>query len=95
LFWKFGSPWPAQASKPNHWVSWAVVHGQWKLVANRDLSHVELFDITHDVTESNDLKSSKHDVVEELLGKLKSWQSSLPERPTGKVFSKLRQEPAE
>ncbi len=58
LFWKFGSRWPAQASKPNHWVSWAVVHGQWKLVANRDLSHVELFDITHDVTESNDLRSS-------------------------------------
>jgi arylsulfatase A-like enzyme len=92
LFWKFGSPWPAPASRPNHWVSWAVVHGQWKLVANRDLSHVELFDITTDVTESNDLKETKPDVFGDLLAMLKNWQASLPEKPTGKVFSKLRQE---
>ncbi|PHS11506.1 MAG: N-acetylgalactosamine-6-sulfatase [Blastopirellula sp.] len=92
LFWKFGSPWPARATAPNHWVSWAVVHDQWKLVANGDMSHVELFDIAHDVTESNDLSSSKPEVVKELLGKLKKWQSSLPEKPTGNVFSKLREE---
>ncbi len=90
LFWKFGSPWPAPASRPNHWVSWAVVHGQWKLVANRDLTHVELFDIITDVNESNDLKETKPGVVGDLLAILKNWQASLPEKPTGKVFSKLR-----
>ncbi|MGY8769048.1 MAG: sulfatase family protein [Pirellulales bacterium] len=92
LFWKFDSPWPARATAPNHWVSWAVVFGQWKLLANRDMSHVELFDIANDVTESKDLSASKPDVVKQLLGELNTWQSSLPEKPTGNVFSNLREQ---
>ncbi|MGK0187817.1 MAG: arylsulfatase A-like enzyme, partial [Verrucomicrobiales bacterium] len=48
LFWKFPSAWPAPKNRPDHWVSSAVVHQQWKLVANRDLSHAELYRITDD-----------------------------------------------
>lgn len=90
LFWKFSSPWPAPTSRPNHWVSWAVVADRWKLVANRDLSHVQLFDITADIAESHDLKTEEQAVVESLLRQLKTWQASLPLKPTGNVLSKLR-----
>ena len=90
LFWKSSAPWPARKDKPDHWVSWAVMHGKWKLVANRGLSNVELFDIASDVAEANNLKSENPEVVKELLGKLKDWQTTLPARPTGKVFSNLR-----
>jgi len=91
LFWKIGASWPARAGRPDHWVSWAVVNDKWKLVANRDLSHVKLFEITKDVAEATDLKAEQPDAAASLLNKLKSWQSTLPEKPTGKVFSKLRQ----
>ena len=90
LFWKMGARWPARADKSGHWVAWAVVHERWKLVANSDLSYTELYDIANDVAEANDLKSEKPGVAEGLLAQLKEWQATLPEKPTGKVFSKLR-----
>ena len=63
---------------------------QWKLVANNDLSHCELFDLEKDPMEKNDLKDENPDVVKDLLAKIRKWQSSLPAKPTGKVFSGLR-----
>lgn len=92
LFWKIGADWPASKAKPDHWVSWAVVHDRWKLVANLDLSHVELFDIGKDVNETSDLKTEQTVATAALLSKLKKWQATLPAGPTGKVFSKLRDE---
>ncbi|MBT5927446.1 MAG: sulfatase-like hydrolase/transferase [Verrucomicrobia bacterium] len=90
LFWKFNSPWPAQKSKPDHWVSFAVVENNWKLVANRDLSHTELYDIVSDPLEKMDQSKSQDSTVKALLGSLKQWQATLPEKPTGNVFSSER-----
>ena len=94
LFWKIGAAWPARKSKPDHWVSWAVVHEQWKLVANRDLSYVELFDISTDVGEAKDLKEGEPEALAELLALLKKWQATLPKEPSGNVFSSLRESPS-
>jgi hypothetical protein len=77
-------------SRPDHWVAWAVVHEKWKLVANRDASHVELFDIAIDVPEQRDLKDRHPEVVQQLRAKLEQWQATLPEKPTGNVFSAER-----
>ena len=90
LFWKYPSRWPAASSKPNHWVSYAVVDQTWKLVTNEDLSHVELYDIAGDTYEKDDLKAKQPEVVKQMLGKLKAWQSSLPAKPEGNVFSAER-----
>ena len=90
LYWKIGAAWPARESKPDHWVSYAVASMQWKLVVNNDLSHFELFDIEKDPLEKKDLKDEKPDVVKELLAKIRNWQSSLPSKPKGNVFSDLR-----
>lgn len=82
LFWKrSGSP------------SLAVVHEQWKLLANKDLSNVELYNIAGDVGETTNLAQDKPDVVKMMLDKLKAWQATLPEKPTGNVFSELRKTP--
>jgi len=59
-------------------------------VANNDLSHFELFDIEKDPLEKNDLKDEKPEVVKDLLAKIRKWQSALPAKPTGNVFSNLR-----
>ena len=90
LFWKIDAPWPAPAAKPDHWVAWAIVHDRWKLAANRDLSHTELYAIDTDVSESTDVKAANPEAAGDLLAKLKAWQATLPEKPTGEVFSKLR-----
>lgn len=91
LFWKFSSRWPAPKSRPDHWVSLAIVHEQWKLVANRDLSHSELYRISEDVAESRDLAESEPAVTASLLKKIRRWQAELPEKPSGDVFSAERE----
>lgn len=90
LFWKIDANWPAKENKPDHWVSYAVVEENWKLVANNDLSHVELYDISSDVFEKNDLKDSKSDIAEQLIERIEKWKETLPEQPDQKLFSAER-----
>jgi len=90
LFWKYESVWPANPHRPDHWVSWAMLKGRWKLVGNQDLSYLELFEIAEDVAESNNMREKQIQIAEEMLDELKRWQSSLPQEPTGDVFSELR-----
>jgi N-acetylgalactosamine-6-sulfatase len=90
LFWKFESPWPAPTNRPDHWVSYAIVDQRWKLVANKDSSHCELYDIGTDLGEGNDLKAKNPEVVKELLGKIADWQKTLPAKPDATCFSTKR-----
>lgn len=90
LFWKMNSPWPAQKTKPYHWVSYAIVDQNWKLVANVDSSYAELYDIAADPYEKHDLKEEKPEVVEELLKKIDQWKTTLPTRPSEYLFSAER-----
>lgn len=90
LFWKYPARWPAPKGKADHWVAYAIVHEHWKLVANNDLSHVELYDIASDLSEANDIANEHRETVAQLTTKLRQWQSSLPTHPTGEVFSELR-----
>jgi len=90
LFWKTVAPWPARKTKPDHWVSYAVVSKNWKLVANRDSKYVELYNLVADPLEKKDLKEKHPAKVSELKKMLTQWQETLPAKPTGDVFSNLR-----
>jgi N-acetylgalactosamine-6-sulfatase len=90
LFWKMTGAWPIKKGRPYHWVSYAIVHQNWKLVSNKDSSYVELFDISTDVFETTDLKEQESAVVAQLLKKLDAWKATLPAKPTGNVFSAER-----
>ena len=90
LFWKTVAPWPARKTKPDHWVSYAVVSQNWKLVTNRTAGYVELYDLVTDPLEKNDLKEKHPLQVIQLTKMLAQWQTTLPTKPTGNVFSKLR-----
>jgi N-acetylgalactosamine-6-sulfatase len=90
LFWKTVAPWPARKAKPDHWVSYAVVHQNWKLVSSRDGDYVELYDLVADPLEKNDLKGKHPEAIKELAMMLEKWQATLPAKPTGSVFSNLR-----
>lgn len=87
LFWKMNGSWPANKTKPDHWVSWAVVDQNWKLVANKDISYVELFDIAADPFEKNDLKATQAIIEKQLIAKISQWRATLPVKPNGEVFS--------
>ena len=90
LFWKMNANWPAPKNKPDHWASYAVLDQNWKLLASEDFSHHELYDITNDVYEKNDLKQAHPDVVVKLLNKIREWKNGLPEKPDKKIISFTR-----
>ncbi|GAB6164144.1 sulfatase-like hydrolase/transferase [Thermostilla marina] len=90
LFWRFPSPWPIPADRPHHWASYAVIDRQWKLLANKDRTYCELYDLSADPLERNDLHETKRDVVRELLQKLEAWEATLPAEPDPSCFSKER-----
>jgi len=56
----------------------AIRDGSWKLFANHDGSHAQLFDITKDIGEANDVATAHPEVVKALAAKLVAWQKSLP-----------------
>lgn len=91
LFWKMNSPWPTRELQPYHWVSYATVSDHWKLMTNHDFSYFELYDLKVDTLEQTDLKDKHPEIAKKLLEKIANWQTTLPENPTGDVFSKLRQ----
>jgi len=90
LFWKMDGAWPPRKEAPFHWVTYAVVDQQWKLLVNRDASHVELYDIAGDALETKELSAGKPEVVKGLLAQLDAWKATLPEKPSGDVFSAER-----
>ncbi len=48
--------WPPRKGNLYHWVSYAVAHKQWKLLASENFEHIELYDIVADPLEKKDLK---------------------------------------
>ncbi len=91
LFWRISAPWPAQPTKPDHWVSYAVVYEKWKLCLNHDFSHIELFDLVNDPMEKSNVATKQVQVVKKMRKQLDQWLGSLPEKPSGNVFSSLRE----
>lgn len=90
LFWKMSAAWPAKKTQPYHWVSYAILDGQWKLLTNADSSYVELYDLVEDPMEAHDLQAQQPAIVGQLLEKIEAWKASLPAHPTGDVFSEER-----
>jgi len=72
--------------------AFAVVHKQWKMVADSELSKFELFDLVADPLESKEISTENQGVVEELKNLIMEWQKTLPATPSGPVFSALRAE---
>jgi arylsulfatase A-like enzyme len=91
LFWRISAPWPAHPTKPDHWVSYAVVYEKWKLCLNHDFSYFELFDLVNDPMEKSNLATKQVQLVKKMRKQLDQWLASLPEKPSGNVFSSLRE----
>lgn len=90
IYWKMDAVWPASKSRPDHWVSYAIVDQPWKLVVNRDLSYLELYDLMEDPYEKHDRRRERPKVVQQLLKQLAQWKETLPAKPDESLFSTER-----
>ncbi len=79
-------------SKSTHWVSYAVVQGEYKLVTSAKGEYKELYHISSDVAEGKNLADSKPELVASLSKLIDDWKATLPDGPSGDVFSSLREE---
>jgi N-acetylgalactosamine-6-sulfatase len=59
----------------------AIRDGRWKLYLNPDGSRVELYDMTTDLTQLNNVAEHHADVVAELKERLLAWSKALPPGP--------------
>ena len=92
LFWKMSGHWPPRENQPHHWVAYAIVDQNWKLLSNPDGSHAELYDVAKDPMERDDLSASQTEIVADLLAKIEAWKATLPAEPSGDVFSSERKQ---
>ena len=58
---------------------------------SREGEHVELYDIVADPYEKADLKETQPEVVAELTTLIEQWKKTLPDGPSGDVFSAERE----
>ncbi|MEP3480674.1 MAG: sulfatase-like hydrolase/transferase [Fuerstiella sp.] len=90
LFWKMSARWPNR-TKPYHWVAYAVVDQNWKLLSSEKGDHLELYDLNDGPYEEQDVALQNSDVVQRLQTMLDEWKMTLPKQPSGDVFSAERE----
>jgi N-acetylgalactosamine-6-sulfatase len=59
----------------------AIRDGQWKLLLNPDRSRVELYDLSQDLTQLNNVAEHHPELVERLATQVTVWARTLPEGP--------------
>jgi arylsulfatase A-like enzyme len=79
LFWEYGRndlffKYPEKDRSPNL----AVRRGSWKLLVSADGSGPELYDLSHDAPERNNLASSESELVRRLTALVQKWRGGWP-----------------
>ncbi|WP_339881491.1 sulfatase family protein [Polaribacter vadi] len=74
LFWEWRFP----KIKTNHWAEGAVRNKDWKLLFNEKISREELYNISKDPFEKNNLAENNKQLVTELKILWKDWKKDLP-----------------
>jgi len=72
----------------------AIRQGEWKLLEYFEDNHIELFNLSEDIGEQNDLASTKPTLADELRGLLHAWRTEVGARlPTpNAAFPRNRQD---
>jgi arylsulfatase A-like enzyme len=73
IFWD----WTGTDRPPTNWARWSIQDGDWKLLTD-DAKRVELYRLTDDSAEENNLAKGNPEIVQQLSAKLDAWKASLP-----------------
>ena len=77
IFWE----WKGGISKDYTWPSIGVRDGKWKLITNKELGKIELYDLENDWAEEKEVSNKYPEIVKDLSEKLDAWKASLPTKP--------------
>jgi len=81
---------PKTNKQPEHWAQYTVLSGSYKLLSTPKKDRTELYNLTEDPLEKNNLFEQEPEQVKKMQVMLNEWLKTLPSKPSGNVFSKLR-----
>lgn len=84
IYWE----WKGGISKDYTWPSLGIRDGRWKLLVNKDLQKMELYDMENDWAEIKEVSADYPDIVQALSAKLDAWKKTLPLVPSKDCVSK-------
>lgn len=79
----------SKADSPN-WPHLGYQSGDWKLLINPAMPRTELYRVSDDWYESNDLSSEYPEVTKQLITEMNALRSAFPEKPARNALSELR-----
>ena len=86
IFWE----WRGGLSKDYTWPSLGIRDGRWKMLVNKELKKLELYDLESDWAEKKDVSANRPEIVQELSEKLDTWKGALPRKPSRSSVSSTR-----
>ncbi|MGK0237806.1 MAG: arylsulfatase A-like enzyme [Candidatus Pelagisphaera sp.] len=86
IFWE----WKGGLSKDYTWPSLGIRDGRWKMLVNKELDKLELYDLKKDWAEKEDVSANNPEIVQKLSRKLNTWKKSLPKKPSSNSVSSER-----
>ena len=79
LYWEWRFPYKGNDSyRQDSWVTCAIRNGDWKLLADKGRKRVELYKISADPFEQNNLAKENPKMVGDLIKEWDAWKSGLP-----------------
>ncbi|WP_430931222.1 sulfatase family protein [Saccharicrinis sp. 156] len=86
IFWE----WKGGEKNEFTWPTLGVRYGDWKLVVDVSRDRKELYNLSDDWAEKNDLSDSNPKKLEELSQLIEEWKQSLPTEPKPSCLSSVR-----
>ncbi len=86
IYWQ----WLFANNKTDFWPSLGVQDGEWRLLVNKDLNRIELYNTNADWAEQKNIAAQNPDKVKELEAELDAWVFTLPKNPPADCFSSER-----
>jgi N-acetylgalactosamine-6-sulfatase len=87
--WKF-----SRGESDFFWPDAGIQKDNWKLLVNKDLGIVEMYNLSDDWAEKNNLAAEFPGLRDELYKKIEMWESTLPADPPACCMSALREKTA-
>lgn len=77
LFWKASGV----GRDADNWCQWSMREGDWKIYADPEVKHIELYNLAKDRAEKSDVSKDNPETVARMKAQLLVWVATLPESP--------------